>query len=223
MAKKMRTLPILVLCALVALFVASVLPTSVANAQEKPQFFAKTDDGVNWELYLDGEKLDYASASGKFVDYNNPSAVSAVFFKAIEKELVARGIIDAAHGNLNEYYDIEFGFPSLPAPTTDVASAPYSESREITFFDISFNLISSNIGMIAVISLPLNLNSSRSTSGCALRHCSNPELIKFKTYSLIESTGYPFFIKKRISASGCLLFESFSLPPSAFSFEMSGA
>lgn len=134
MAKKMRTLPILVLCALVALFVASVLPTSVANAQEKPQFFAKTDDGVNWELYLDGEKLDYASASGKFVDYNNPSAVSAVFFKAIEKELVARGIIDAAHGNLNEYYDIEFGFPSLPAPTTDVASAPYSESREITFF-----------------------------------------------------------------------------------------
>ena len=133
MTKKTRTISIIAICALVALFVlALVSPEAVASSEEKPHFVAKTDDGVNWDLYLDGVKLDYASASGRFIDYNNPNAVSVKFFKAIEQELVSRGIIDAAHGNLTEYYDIEFQLPLISRPAIDKTSAEYSTSSGIT-------------------------------------------------------------------------------------------
>ena len=133
MTKRTRTFSIIAICALVALFVvALVSPEAVASSEEKPHFVAKTDDGVNWDLYLDGVKLDYASASGRFIDYNNPNAVSVKFFKAIEQELVSRGIIDAAHGNLTEYYDIEFQLPLISQPTLDKTSAEYSTSSGIT-------------------------------------------------------------------------------------------
>lgn len=133
MTKRTRTISIIAICALVALFVvALVSPEAVASSEEKPHFVAKTDDGVNWDLYLDGVKLDYASASGRFIDYNNPNAVSVKFFKAIEQELVSRGIIDAAHGNLTEYYDIEFQLPLISRPEIDKTSAEYSTSSGIT-------------------------------------------------------------------------------------------
>ena len=133
MTKRTRTISIIAICAIVALFVvALVSPEAVASSEEKPHFVAKTDDGVNWDLYLDGVKLDYASASGRFIDYNNPNAVSVKFFKAIEQELVSRGIIDAAHGNLTEYYDIEFQLPLISRPEIDKTSAEYSTSSGIT-------------------------------------------------------------------------------------------
>lgn len=133
MTKKTRTISIIAICALVALFVVALAsPEAVASSEDKPHFVAKTDDGVNWDLYLDGVKLDYASASGRFIDYNNPNAVSVKFFKAIEQELVSRGIIDVAHGNLTEYYDIEFQLPLISRPAIDKTSVEYSTSSGIT-------------------------------------------------------------------------------------------
>ena len=135
MTKQSKTIFIVLVCAFIALFaVALFVQAPVANAQDKPRFVVKTQDGQSWELYLDGAKLDYACASGSFIDIANPDkAYSIVLYKAIKKELVARGIIgEDIESNLNEYYDIEFHLPPLAEPTLDKESARYSVSSGIT-------------------------------------------------------------------------------------------
>lgn len=135
MTKSNKTIFIVLVCAFIALFaVAIFVQAPVANAQDKPRFVVKTQDGQSWELYLDGAKLDYACASGSFIDIVNPDkAYSIVLYKAIKKELVARGIIgEDIESNLNEYYDIEFHLPPLAEPTLDKESARYSVSSGIT-------------------------------------------------------------------------------------------
>ncbi len=135
MTKSSKTIFIVLVCAFIALFaVALFAQAPVANAQDKPRFVVKTQDGQDWELYLDGAKLDYACANGSFIDIANPDkAYSIVLYKAIKKELVARGIIaEDIESNLNEYYDIEFHLPPLAELVLDKESARYSVSSGIT-------------------------------------------------------------------------------------------
>ena len=105
-------------CALLDLYPDASL---TAYAEDRPSFVIATADGEDWTLSQNGENVDGAECSGRFIVVNNPNCVAMKMYQSIQKCLRESGADVPPTGDFTvaDYCNISFRLPDIHATVAE--------------------------------------------------------------------------------------------------------